>query len=360
MVDDWFVRVAEKEYGPVELETLLEWKAEGRLIPENEVRQDWDGTWLPAVQFPELFGHGKAATQTAHDPLFRRRTLSEIMGETLRIYGRGFVSFFLLSLFVALPSLAMQISFGYARFGQEGRTNGAVAAGVLGVISLAILLACWPIFVGGLQMLTAEIAAGRKANLREALTRAIGFWPRLARLSLHVYGSYLFWTLLPVILIVSLAASPSIFSIFIALLALAFQVYMASRLFVAFMFWQQSATIAGLEVREALVDSRETARSRPRAPWLERPVYRGAIIASVWLIVLILVSVVVEMPFTFVRLQGVSTMEDGMRIMQQLLSAPVPDTMTLASNVLSSLVHAALRPLLGIAFVVLYFDARAE
>jgi hypothetical protein len=33
--------------------------------------------------------------------------------------------------------------------------------------------------------------------------------------------------------------------------------------------------------------------------------------------------------------------------------------MTIATYALSSLVHAVLRPLLGIAFVVLYFDAKA-
>jgi len=45
--------------------------------------------------------------------------------------------------------------------------------------------------------------------------------------------------------------------------------------------------------------------------------------------------------------------------MMQLAQAPTPDAMTIASTVLSSLVHTILRPLLGIAFVMLYFDAKA-
>ena len=42
------------------------------------------------------------------------------------------------------------------------------------------------------------------------------------------------------------------------------------------------------------------------------------------------------------------------------MNTPVPDTMMILTNVLSSLVNAILRPLLGIAFIVLYFDAKAR
>ncbi len=233
-------------------------------------------------------------------------------------------------------------------------------AGVVAVLALAALLVCWPIFVAGLQFAAAELAAGRKAKLRDVLRQAVGVWPRMARLSLFVYGSYLFWTLLPVVLILSLASTPSALSLLVAMLALGLQVYMAGRLFVNFLFWQQSCTLAGLDGAEALRESKDLARSRRDMPAVQRPAYRGAIIASVWLVVLVAASVAVEMPFTVMRLRGVGTMEEAITLMQQLLSAPTPDALTLASNVLSSLVHAALRPLLGIAFVVLYFDARGE
>ncbi len=360
MADEWYVRVEGKEYGPVDLETLHEWKGEGRLIPANEVRPEDEEAWLPAAQFPELFGVERDDA-TPHDPLFRRRTFSEIVSESFRIYRLGFPRFFVLALFVAVPSFAMQLSFAYTNFREgEAASRTTMIAGALGVVSLAALLVCWPLFVGGLQFLSAEIAAGRPPNLREALGRAVSHWPRLARLCLFVYGSYLFWTLLPVLLIVSLAGTPSILSLLVALLALSFQVYMAGRLFMAFLFWQQSATIAGLEGGNALLESKELGRSRRGEPWHQRPIYRGAIIASVWLLVLLAVSVVVELPFTFVRLRGITNLEEGIALMQQLLNAPVPDWMTITTNVISGLVHAALRPLLGIAFVVLYFDARAE
>ena len=39
MSEEWMVRVEGKEYGPVDLDELREWKREGRLIRENEVRE---------------------------------------------------------------------------------------------------------------------------------------------------------------------------------------------------------------------------------------------------------------------------------------------------------------------------------
>ncbi|HEX8280704.1 MAG TPA: DUF4339 domain-containing protein, partial [Chthoniobacterales bacterium] len=88
MADEWFVRVHEKEYGPVDLETLLEWKAEGRLIPENEVRTSADAPWRPAAVLPELFPLPESTHPEAPE-IYRRRSLSEIIAETFRLYARG-------------------------------------------------------------------------------------------------------------------------------------------------------------------------------------------------------------------------------------------------------------------------------
>src|SRR4051812_18548471 len=106
MPEEWFVRVQGKEYGPVDLETLLEWKSEGRLIPENELRANGEADWIPAAQSPELFGPPPLLAKQS-DRLFRRRSFAEIITESLRIYRRGFPHFFALALLVAVPSLGM-------------------------------------------------------------------------------------------------------------------------------------------------------------------------------------------------------------------------------------------------------------
>ncbi len=360
MAEEWFVRVEGKEYGPVDLETLEEWKSEGRLIPQNEVRNGPDAEWLAAAQFPELFG-GAGDQQAHHESLFRRRSFNEIIAESFRIYSRGFPQFFALALLVAIPSLAMKISLAFTSY-REGEpvTFTSRVAGAIAIVMLGAVVASWPVFVAGLQFATVDLAAGRAIRLKEILRQAVGMWRRIARLCLFVYGSYVFWTVLPLMAIFALAGTPSIPSLLIALLALGFQVYMASRLFVNFMFWQQSSTIAGLDSVDALRESKELARSRTHEPRLQRPLHRGALIAAIWLLILLAVSLAVEMPLTLVRLQGITTVEQGYAVLQQLMNAPAPDAMTIGTYVLSSLVHAALRPLLGIAFVVLYFDARAR
>ncbi len=360
MPEEWFVRVQEKEYGPVDLDSLREWKAEGRLLPENPVRKSGETDWSMAGGIPGLFETASEPELPPEAP-FRRRTFSQIMADTFRIYRRGLPQFFGLALLVALPSLAFKLSLAFVNYREgEAITATTRVASAIAVVMLAGVLVAWPLFVGGLQFATADLAAGRAIRFGDILRRAVNFWPRIARLCLFVYGSYIFWTVLPFLAILALAGTPTIIALLLALLALAFQVYMAGRLFINFMFWQQSSTLGELEGAEALRESRDLARSRRDAPRLERPLYRGAIIVSFWVVVLLFVSAAIELPFMVVRLQGITTFEQAYAMMQSMVNAPAPDGMTIATYVLSSLVHAALRPLLGIAFVVLYFDAKAR
>lgn len=359
MPEEWFVRVQEKEYGPVDLDTLREWKSEGRLLATNPVRPRDETTWTKASEIVGLFDEPSIVASSEGD-LVRRRTFGEIMSETFRIYAKGFPQFFALALLVALPSLGLKLSLAYVHYPDGDVVSRTTQiASTIAILMLTAVLVSWPIFLGGLQFAAHDLALGSTIRLGDILRRAINLWPRLARLSLVVYGSYLFWTVLPVLIILAVAGAPSIPSILIALLALAFQVYMAGRLFINFLFWQQTCTIGGRDGADALRESKELARSRKEAPPLQRPAYRGAIIASIWLVVLIALSVAVEMPFLIFRLQGVTNFEDAYALAQKLVNAPAPDAMTIATYVLSNLVHAALRPLLGIAFVVLYFDAKA-
>jgi hypothetical protein len=227
------------------------------------------------------------------------------------------------------------------------------------VVLFTVVLATWPIFLAGIQIATADLAAGRSVRFRDLIGRAINFWPRVAKLCLLVYGSYFVWSVIPILAILSLVAGqPSLFSLLLALGILVLQVYMTARLFVNFLFWQQSSVLAKLEGLEALRESKELARSRPEAPRLERPLYRGAILVSIWVLLLLALSAGAELPFLFVRLQGVTNLQDAVTLAQNLANASAPDAITIATYSVTTLIHAALRPLLGIAFVVLYLDAK--
>lgn len=355
MSDEWIVRVEGREFGPVDLDTLEEWRAEGRLIPTNEIRRENSETWQLARDVPELFPPVAVAAVAVP-----ARSLPAIIVETFRIYARAFPQFFLLALVVAIPSFAMQVSFAFIDVSENAVvTSQSKIASAVAVVAMVLLLVGWPVFLGGLQFGAAEIIAGRRFGIREVLRRAVSFWPRLARLSAIVYASYIFWTLIPVLAILALASGgANLLFLLLALLILAFQVYMAGRLFVNFMFWQQTSTIGGLEGVEALRESKDLARSGSALPRLRRPLYLGAILASIWLLLLLAFSSAAELPFMMVRMQSVTNLQDALALLQSLRNTPVPDALTIGSYALSSLVHAALRPLLGISFVVLYFEAK--
>ena len=55
VTDEWIVRVQGTEYGPANIETLREWKAEGRLLPVNEARRADVDLWTTAAEIPGLF-----------------------------------------------------------------------------------------------------------------------------------------------------------------------------------------------------------------------------------------------------------------------------------------------------------------
>src|SRR5213592_4041205 len=55
MPEQWIIRVEGKEYGPADLATLREWKADGRVLPTNPARMVDVDLWKTAGEIPGLF-----------------------------------------------------------------------------------------------------------------------------------------------------------------------------------------------------------------------------------------------------------------------------------------------------------------
>lgn len=359
--DDWFVRVAGKEYGPVDVDTLQEWKAEGRLIRENEVRRASEATWLPAGDVPELFA-APPPLPSEPESLFRRRTLAQIIMGAFAIYRRGFGAFFPLTMLFGAASLALKVSLAFVRLradtGFSGTPPLAIAASLL---MMPMALVAWVVFIAGIQYATADVVAGRVPTFGGVLRRVREGWPRVVKTGGVVYGSYAIWVLLPLMALSIVAGGQaSLPSLLIAMLALSFLAFMIGRLWINFLFWQQACTLRSLDVADSLRESRDVARSGMTAPRLERPLYRGAIIASLWVLALLAWNMAIQLPFLMMRLRGVTSVEQVQALTEQMLNAPAPDGMMLAAYVLTGIVDAVFRPLLGIAFVLLYFDAKAR
>ncbi len=338
--------------------------AAGRTVASRERSSpDVDrNEWTRASEIAGIFeeDHAAAPPSIAGIPL-RRLSFGQILLETVKVYRKGFLCFFSLSLLVAIPAFGMQLtSPSFDVLGGAKTSSNSLTNNLFGLTMFLLWLAAWPIYVAGLQLATADLAAGRVVSLPDVFRRAIALWVRFARLSIFVYGSYLFWTALPFLAIAGLVgANATILTLLLALLILSFQFYMVARLFVNFLFWQQSAALAGLESIEALRESRELARSRRAAPWMERPLVRGAILASIWFLIVFALAVGTELPVVFMHLQGATNLEEMRAILEKMAAARTPDAFLITASVITSVIQAALRPLLGIAFVFLYIDAKA-
>jgi hypothetical protein len=355
MAEEWIVRVQGKEYGPVDLETLREWKREGRVLPTNEVRGVDVDLWTTAAQIPDLFA--PVESSAGRDELAQERSLHEILVNTLRIYGKGFWQFLFLNALVFIPSLCGQLTS--ATVGVSPTTELDLRTSLAALFNLSMLLltiAAWPVYVGGIQILTSELAAGRSIAVVDLVQRALKFWPRVMTLCILVYGAFFLLMVLALgILVMIIAGGSSVVVIFLALGLLALQVWMFGRVFVNVMFWQQFAVLEGAGVMEALRESKDLARSRRDLPWFRRPLWRGAFLASLWCALVILVNIGPEWSLMQRYFQTLATTQDPQALLQSLnASSSGVDVVHVALAVL----QAVLRPLLGIAFVLLYFDSR--
>src|SRR5436190_22039281 len=327
VTDEWMVRVQGAEYGPANIETLREWKAEGRLLPSNEARQADVDLWTTAAQIPGLFSMPPATPSTGaftQPPVqLQRRSFAEILTETLQIYRKGFLQFLGLTLLVLLPSICSQLITAFVQPPQGSNVDvRSVLAAGFAFLTFILSIVLWPVYIAGIQILTAEIARGQRPRLIVVLNRAVRFWPRVAALCIFVYGVFALLMLFGlVIALIALAGGPSLLLVFFVLALLILQVWMFGRFFVNVLFWQQFAVLENAEFIDALRDSRNLARSGRDLPWFQRPLWRGALIASLWFAFVLVVTLVSEWTTLHHYFNQLVTTQDPQKLLQQLTEA---------------------------------------
>ena len=364
MAEEWIVRVEGKEYGPADIETLHEWKREGRLLPENEARKAGADLWSAAAAIPGLFNVGPIAPASVPRPTqpplqTRHRSFGQILVETLQIYRKGFFRFLGLTLLVLLPSLVSQAMTAVAQTGHSSDADVRVlAAGAFALLMFVLSTVMWPVYIAGIQIVTAEIAGGRRSGLVAALNEAVRFWPRVAALCIFVYGVFFLLIVFGlVIAAMALAGGSSLLLILFALGLLFLQVWMFGRFFVNVLFWQQFAVLENAAFIDSLRDSRNLAHSGRDLPWFKRPLWRGAFIASLWFAFVLAVTLVSEWTTLYHYFDQLMTTQDPQALLQRLTEAQQARGFDVSAFVLN-LVQKILQPLLGIAFVVLYLDSK--
>jgi hypothetical protein len=364
MPEQWMVRVEGKEYGPVDEDDLREWRDEGRLIRQNEVRRVGDDRWVLAGEVPEIFAADEPAPEPP-DLIVRRRTWPEILRETIRIYRNGFWRFLLFGVLTAVPMFVLQWYFPKIALPDLSsgsmQTMPTVTVPPICWLMFLLVVLVWPVSTAGFQYVADDVLRGRQRSFAEQFSAALQRWGRMLSTGLVVYAAYFFWVFVPfTAMIALLSAGVSVLSLMLYLLVGAFMVYMIGRLFVNFLFWEQTAALGNEGALLALRESKELARCAVEAPRLDRPLWRGVTVAAAWLILLLVVLMAVQFPFMLVRLSGVENPEQAMALMQSLSQAKTPDALMIASDVVSALVNLVLRPLMAASFIVLYYDAKAR
>src|SRR6266496_569113 len=313
MTEQWIVRVQGKEYGPADIETLREWKADGRLLPGNEARRADADLWITAAEIPGLFDvaapAAASATRPAPPPLQPRRGFAQILAEAFRIYRKGFLQFLGLALFVAVPSIAAQLT---------SATSGA------------------------------------------ALNEAVKFWPRIATLCVFVYGVFFLLTIFALaVAVMIVAGASSLAVIFFALALLMIQIWMFGRFFINVLFWQQFAVLESAGVVDSLRESRNLARSGRSLGWFQRPLWRGAFLVSIWTAFVLAMTLGPEWSTLRHYFNELTTTQDPQALLQQLTATQQAHGFNIFHFALN-LLQRILQPLIGIAFVVLYFDSKSD
>ncbi len=392
MAEQWIIRVQGKEYGPADLATLREWKADGRVLPANPARQAdvEEAHWKTAGDIPGLFQVEPPPVQTNVEAnASPARTVSRagasgiaadtatttskppsrnILVETFRIYFRGFFQFFGLSLLSIVPIVCAELSSRFVDTAPgvnvDLRTLVAVAFGLCMLVLRIVLV---PVYIAGIQILTAELAAGHRLGFFSVLNAAVKYWPRVAGLGLFVYGVFFLLILFALGIAIMVVASAALFSIVLALGLLAFQVWLFGRFFINVLFWQQFTVLENANVNEALRESRRLARSGRDLPWYQRPLWRGALIVSIWIAFALAIAVVAmwprlaaEWPLVRDSFSQLGVAQDPQVVLQKMM-ASLPKNQTASFSELGlTVLQRILQPLLGIAFVVLYLDSRKE
>src|SRR5258707_3583828 len=248
--DEWIVRVQGTEYGPANMETLREWKAEGRLLPVNEARRADVDLWTTAAEIPGLFS--VPPVLPISEPLppqtpipVARRTFAEILVETVQIYRKGFFQFLGLTLLVLLPSICSQLTTAFVQPPQGSNIDvrSVLAAGVA-FLTFIVSIVMWPVSIPGIQILTAEIARGNRPRLVAMLNEAVRFWPRVSALCIFVYGVFFLTMLFGLaIAAMALAAGSAVLLALVAIGLLLLQGWVFGRFFVEVLFLQPSCVL---------------------------------------------------------------------------------------------------------------------
>src|SRR5207253_4964402 len=104
----------------------------------------------------------------------QHRSFGQILAETFHIYRKGFFQFLGLALLVLLPSVCSQLTTALMQTPKASDGDLRVlAGGAFAFLMFVLSIAMWPVYVAGIQILSAEISDGRQPRLIAMLNDAV-------------------------------------------------------------------------------------------------------------------------------------------------------------------------------------------
>ena len=374
MPGKFMLRANERDYGPVDLETLRAWRAEGRVLPRSPVRPIEREDWVDAADVPGLFDTEQSPaappplpmTDTGVDEVtdltaahFRPMSLSMVLDRTFRIYKEGFWGFLMIMLWVYLPSFLGNLGWGMLQSGMVKQlTPLMLGGGVLLVFTVFYTGIAWPVVTASACLGVSDLYLGQPLRPGRLFRRVKGMWWRVFYTFLFTYLFFSFWTVISVGGIVTsttlignelLWLRVILYIIFVGGL-----LYMWTRLFINFMFIAQTPVFEGLGGLPAMRRSKELIRWKYGPRWYNRPMYKGMLIFLVWFV---LSTIVVSIPqIVLGLLLGITHVVSGAEAVERL-SDPLHPVM-LISYLTGNVLNAAVQSVPIIGFVLLYYDTR--
>src|SRR2546430_6364559 len=146
----------------------------------------------PPVQGPARNQRSAAYTQGSGEPkeISDQKSKSRppsrnILVETFRIYFRGFFQFFCLSLLSIVPIVCAELTSRFIDTAPGVNVDlRSLVAVAFGLCMLVLRLVLIPIYIAGIQILTAEFATGHRIGFFSVLNAAGKYWPAVDGLGL--------------------------------------------------------------------------------------------------------------------------------------------------------------------------------
>ncbi len=171
----------------------------------------------------------------------------------------------------------------------------------------------WPFSLAGRsQLLAADLYAGRDPTLGDLLSRAKPLWTRMFVLGLIVYGSYFLWTVDPTPRGAFAGGRRDLGERVLSCSSLLFfRPGCSARLFINFLFWQQAGRAWRDGGTRGSAGKQGSGAKRYGPAPVQRPLYRGAMIVALWLLVIIAANVAILLPVVLFRMRGVTSLGAG-------------------------------------------------